>query len=83
MVRVGGQDDWQIYLDSIDQIAFGVLGLGFAGYQASIGANQNVRVERQPQVQKLVLVDDFAPQPLIGEALWYYNRLGGDCGQSA
>lgn len=29
----------------------------------------------------VVLVDDFQPQPLQGETVWYYNRLGGDRGQ--
>lgn len=29
----------------------------------------------------VVLVDDFAPQPLQGDQFWFYNRLGGDRGQ--
>jgi hypothetical protein len=33
------------------------------------------------QQTAIILVDDFAPQPLQGDQFWYYNRLGGDRGQ--
>ena len=48
-----------------------------------LDANGQSRVEAQQpqQMQWTVLVDDFNPQPLTGETIWYYNRLGGDRGQ--
>jgi hypothetical protein len=53
--------------------------------QASLvlDANGKNRVEAQQpqQMQWTVLVDDFNPQPLMGETTWYYNRLRGDRGQ--
>jgi hypothetical protein len=54
-------------------------------YQAFVALPQNnaraIEAQQPEQVQWLVLVDDFAPQPLMGENVWYYNRLGGDRGQ--
>lgn len=49
----------------------------------ALGPNTQDTVEAyQPQqVQWAVLVDDFAPQPLMGETIWYYSRLQGDRGQ--
>jgi len=40
--------------------------------------------EISPQISNttvVVLIDDFLPQPLQGESVWYYNRLGGDRGR--
>ena len=36
--------------------------------------------EKALESEVQVLVDDFRLQPLLGEAIWYYNRLGGDRG---
>ena len=29
----------------------------------------------------MILVDDFEPQPLMGEPFWFFNRIGSDRGQ--
>ena len=36
--------------------------------------------EKKLESEVEVLVDDFRLQPLLGEAIWYYNRIGGDRG---
>ena len=36
---------------------------------------------QQATMTYTVLIDDFTPQPLISETVWFYNRLGGDRGQ--
>lgn len=54
-------------------------------YQSAIALGsdtQNTVEAHQPQqVQGVVLVDDFDPQPLMEETIWYYNRVRGDRGQ--
>lgn len=52
-------------------------------YQASLvlGSQTSVAASQTQPAQWVVLVDDFAPQPLMDESIWYYNRLGGDRGQ--
>lgn len=47
----------------------------------SPNSQHSAQAHYSEQVQWVVLVDDFAPQPLMGESIWYYNRLGGDRGQ--
>lgn len=52
-------------------------GAALAGPLAQAPAAQSDEAITSPQE---VLVDDFTPQPLQGDPVYYYNRLGGDRG---
>lgn len=44
---------------------------------AGMGEAQSIFAEESV----LILVDDFEPQPLQGDTVYYYNRIGGDRGE--
>jgi hypothetical protein len=71
-------------------VAFGLLAAGLIvivgqspGALAQGAAQHSIgrSIEYQSTAQWTILVDDYEPQPLAGQAVWYTNRLGGDRGR--
>ena len=62
--------------------SLGLFMLLFVVYQSlGLASHDGVKAGQAQTTQWIVLVDDFVPQPLMDETLWYYNRMGGDRGQ--
>jgi hypothetical protein len=59
-----------------------ILAVLLAGQAAARGHAVSVPTSQATADQQtVVLVDDFAPQPIQGTTFWPHNRLGGDRGQ--
>lgn len=66
-------------------ICTGVFFVWFVFYQSYktpiFNTTQSVEAGQTQQGSWTALVDDYEPQPLMGETIWFYNRFKGDRGQ--
>jgi hypothetical protein len=71
-------------------VAFALLAAGLilivgqspgASAQGAVPHTLGHSIEYQSTTPWTILVDDYEPQPLAGQPIWYTNRLGGDRGR--